>query len=110
MVWPAVTTGPVPLINTCDTSWVGAVTPGGIVMVGLPSAASATVGSPSTGGTASPLALLNGVRTPLTSMTNSSVSSFLTFDDFRRLASPSFGAIATRTRLPIVCPVRLLTS
>src|SRR6202022_1142640 len=50
------TPGPVPLMSPWDTSVVGAVTPCGMVMVGLPSAASATVGSPATGATASPVA------------------------------------------------------
>ena len=45
MVWPDCTTGPLPLISGCTTSDVGAVTPLGTVIVGLPSAASVTVGS-----------------------------------------------------------------
>ena len=75
-------------MSGCTTSDVGAATPLGIVIVGLPSAASVTVGRPSTGATASPVARASGVRTLLTSMTNSSVSFFLTFVDVEPLGQP----------------------
>ena len=79
-------------------------------MVGLPLSASATVGRPSTGATASPVALASGVRTPFTSITNSSVSFFFTVGVLSRLASPSLGAMATSTRLPTFSPVSPATS
>ena len=98
------------MISGWTTSVVGAATPLGMVMVGLPVSASATVGSPSTGGTASPVALASGVRTLFTSITKSSVSSFFTFDELSFLARPSLGAIATSTRLPTFSPVSPVTS
>ena len=94
----------------CTTSDVGAVAPLGIVMVGLPLSASATVGRPAAGVTGSPVARDSGVRFDFTSMTNNSVSFFLTFDDLSFLVRPSFGEIASNTRLPTVSPVRLVTN
>ncbi len=79
-------------------------------MVGLPSAARATVGSPATGATGSPVAFASGVRTVLASITKSSVSLFFTLELLSRLARPSFGAMATSTRPPSLVPTRLRTS
>src|SRR4051794_29584948 len=65
-VWPAVTSGPVPLISGCTTSVVGAAPVAG-VRVGLPVSSSVTVGRPATGGTVSPEARVGTSRASTTS-------------------------------------------
>ena len=94
-VWPDVTAGPVPLISGWTTSVVGA-SPFAGVMVGVPSFASSTVGSPAGGVTASPSARVGIVLASVTSIARSAVS--------------FWPGLASSTRVPTFWPASALFS
>src|SRR5665811_1194168 len=110
MFWPALTTGPAPLISGWMISFVGAAVLGTVITAALAPSTFA-VGSPALGGTAAPVAVASGVLAETRSMKKTIVS----VGPKPACALPSApkastGGIATSNLDPTFWPVRPLLS